>query len=216
LGAVEWALNARSAASVAALRREVVAHLRRHGEHDSDFDRAEVVVAELLANALEHAPGPVWVRTSWSRERPRIEVHDLGEGFPLDPALPEPPAERGRGLFLADAIAEDLAREGGPRRDSRLVATLPVRRRKEPPRETRGAPGANAGGRSAPKESLTRREREVVTLIAESLTGKEIAQKLMISEKTVERHRGNILLKLGLRDRVALTRWAIRRGLIEP
>jgi len=69
---------------------------------------------------------------------------------------------------------------------------------------------------AGPKDLLTRREREIVTLIAESYTGKEIAEQLVISEKTVERHRGNILLKLGLRDRVALTRYAIRRGLIEP
>jgi DNA-binding NarL/FixJ family response regulator len=54
-----------------------------------------------------------------------------------------------------------------------------------------------------------------VTLIAESYTGREIAEKLVISEKTVERHRANILIKLGLRDRVALTRYAIRRGLVE-
>ena len=69
---------------------------------------------------------------------------------------------------------------------------------------------------AGPKDLLTRREREVVALIADSLTGKEIADRLVISEKTVERHRANILQKLGLRDRVALTRYAIRRGLIEP
>jgi len=45
---------------------------------------------------------------------------------------------------------------------------------------------------------------------------KEIAETLVISEKTVERHRANVLDKLGLRDRVALTRYAIRRGLVEP
>jgi DNA-binding NarL/FixJ family response regulator len=67
-----------------------------------------------------------------------------------------------------------------------------------------------------PKDLLTRREREIVALIADSHTGKEIAEKLVISEKTVERHRSNILVKLGLKDRVALTRYAIRRGLIEP
>jgi DNA-binding NarL/FixJ family response regulator len=39
---------------------------------------------------------------------------------------------------------------------------------------------------------------------------------LVISEKTVERHRANILAKLGMRDRVDLTRYAIRRGLTEP
>jgi DNA-binding NarL/FixJ family response regulator/anti-sigma regulatory factor (Ser/Thr protein kinase) len=427
---VEWALNGDDPDAVRALRREVMAYLRRHGDPDSDFAGAEVVVAELLINAFEHAPGPAWVRASWLGERPRIEVHDLGPGFALAPTLPEPAAERGRGLFLAQAIADDLSRESKPRGGSKLVATLPVRRRTQasfdPPRHAHGAlpapeeagaggmfgkesflraltvelaeaveasqgpdaaeavvaqVGANVGGRmedayraargitgrlsaeriadlyvrlkaaidgdfyvieanerrivlgnrrcpfgevvqrqpglcrmtssvfggiaarsagrsavvleerialgdpecrvvvwlgdeapgdahsahhyvapvddadaaepalveacraamhgeeflypeavaafmreflkrgeymTGPKDLLTRREREVVTLIAESYTGKEIAEQLVISEKTVERHRGNILLKLGLRDRVALTRYAIRRGLIEP
>jgi DNA-binding NarL/FixJ family response regulator len=66
-----------------------------------------------------------------------------------------------------------------------------------------------------PRDALTRREQEIVKLIADSYTGREIADALVISEKTVERHRANILLKLGLRDRVALTRYAIRRGLVE-
>ena len=74
-------------------------------------------------------------------------------------------------------------------------------------------------GRAAgdgPRDPLTPRENEVLKLIAESHTSKEIAELLVISEKTVERHRSNILEKLGARDRVALTRYAIRRGLIEP
>jgi DNA-binding NarL/FixJ family response regulator len=65
-------------------------------------------------------------------------------------------------------------------------------------------------------EPLTPRELEVLKLIAEGHTSKEIAALLVISVKTVERHRGNILQKLGMRDRVELTRYAIRRGLIEP
>jgi DNA-binding NarL/FixJ family response regulator len=63
---------------------------------------------------------------------------------------------------------------------------------------------------------LTPRELEVLKLIAEAHTSKEIAQQLFISIKTVERHRQNILDKLGMRDRVELTRYAIRRGLIQP
>jgi DNA-binding NarL/FixJ family response regulator len=62
---------------------------------------------------------------------------------------------------------------------------------------------------------LTPRELEVLKLIAEAHTSKEIAEELVISVKTVERHRQNILDKLGLRDRVELTRYAIRRGLIQ-
>jgi len=63
---------------------------------------------------------------------------------------------------------------------------------------------------------LTPRELQVLKLIAEAHTSKEIAQELVISVKTVERHRQNILDKLGMSDRVELTRYAIRRGLIQP
>jgi DNA-binding NarL/FixJ family response regulator len=65
-------------------------------------------------------------------------------------------------------------------------------------------------------EVLTPREVEVVKLIAEGRTSREIAAELVISLKTVERHRQNVLGKLGMRDRVDLTRYAIRRGLIQP
>jgi DNA-binding NarL/FixJ family response regulator/anti-sigma regulatory factor (Ser/Thr protein kinase) len=426
---MEWAADGRSPAAVAALRREIAAYLARHAEPDSDLAGAEMVIAELLSNAFEHAPGPAWVRASWEREKPRLEVHDLGPGFVLDPRLPEPDSERGRGLFIVDSIADDLARSGKRAGGSVVSAALPVRRRVErfrdgprdtvsplPPMEEAGPDGtfgkeaflralvvelaqtieadqgpdvaaatvaqvgADIGGRmeqayrvatgiagrlspeqmadlyvrlkgaiggdfyviqaderkivlgnrrcpfgdvvqrepalchmtssvfggiaarnasrsavdlqerialgdpecriviwlgdgcpadasptyrstgsrqaravdrdlveacraamhgdpylypaaiaaymreflrhgeylgGAPKDPLTRREREIVTMIAESHTGREIAEKLVISEKTVERHRANILIKLGLRDRVALTRYAIRRGLIE-
>jgi DNA-binding NarL/FixJ family response regulator len=66
------------------------------------------------------------------------------------------------------------------------------------------------------EDPLTPREQEVVKLVAEGYTNKQIAETLVISEKTVERHRANILDKLGMRDRVELTRYAIRHGLIEP
>ena len=65
-------------------------------------------------------------------------------------------------------------------------------------------------------DPLTERELEIVKLIAEGHTSRQIAELLFISERTVERHRENILEKLDMRDRVELTRYAIRRGLIEP
>ena len=67
-----------------------------------------------------------------------------------------------------------------------------------------------------PRNPLTPRETEVIKLVAESYTNRQIAQSLVISEKTVDRHRANILEKLGMRDRVELTRYAIRTGLVEP
>ncbi|HEY2317545.1 MAG TPA: response regulator transcription factor [Solirubrobacteraceae bacterium] len=65
-------------------------------------------------------------------------------------------------------------------------------------------------------DPLTPREQEVVKLIAESYSTRQIADTLVISEKTVDRHRANILEKLGMHDRVELTRYAIRQGLVEP
>jgi DNA-binding NarL/FixJ family response regulator len=73
------------------------------------------------------------------------------------------------------------------------------------------------GGAAGPvPDPLSERESEVVKLIAEGLTSREIGHVLQISDKTVERHRSNVLEKLGLKDRVALPRYAIRRGLVEP
>jgi DNA-binding NarL/FixJ family response regulator len=75
-------------------------------------------------------------------------------------------------------------------------------------RSRRGEPGLEG--------PLSARETEVVKLIAEGHTSREIGEVLNISDKTVERHRANVLEKLGLRDRVALTLYAVRRGLVEP
>ena len=71
-------------------------------------------------------------------------------------------------------------------------------------------------GEAPPEDPLTARELEVVKLIAEGNTTEEIATELVLSKKTVERHRANVLDKLGMRNRVDLTRYAIRRGLVEP
>ncbi|MDX2851428.1 response regulator transcription factor [Actinacidiphila glaucinigra] len=71
-------------------------------------------------------------------------------------------------------------------------------------------------GEPLPARAVTDREEEILKLVAEGHTSKEIGDILFISAKTVERHRANILQKLGLRDRLELTRYAIRAGLIEP
>ncbi|HEY3766943.1 MAG TPA: response regulator transcription factor [Gaiellales bacterium] len=63
---------------------------------------------------------------------------------------------------------------------------------------------------------LTARESQILSLIADGHTSKEIADMLVISPRTVERHRENLRHKLGLRNRVDLTRYAIRAGLIPP
>jgi DNA-binding NarL/FixJ family response regulator len=71
-------------------------------------------------------------------------------------------------------------------------------------------------GEAVPEDPLTARELQIVKLIAEGLTSDEIAETLVISRKTVDHHRSRILDKLGMRNGAELTRYAIRRGLIEP
>ena len=71
-------------------------------------------------------------------------------------------------------------------------------------------------GEAAPEDPLTPRELQVVKLIAEGHSSDQIAAELVISRKTVDHHRANILGKLGMRNVADLTRYAIRRGLIEP
>ena len=76
--------------------------------------------------------------------------------------------------------------------------------------------GWEAGTAEEELDPLTQRELEVVKLIAEAFTNRQIAETLKLSEKTVESHRANVLSKLAMRDRVELVRYAIRRGLVEP
>jgi DNA-binding NarL/FixJ family response regulator len=66
------------------------------------------------------------------------------------------------------------------------------------------------------RENLTPREAEVLNLLADGLTSREIAERLRIGFKTATSHRNNILTKLGVHSTVSAVRWAIRKGLIEP
>jgi DNA-binding NarL/FixJ family response regulator len=103
--------------------------------------------------------------------------------------------------------------------DQDLVAACRAAMRGEPflyPRAVGVLIRAFFDGDARAADPLTPRETEVVKMIAEGHTSREIGEILSIAEKTVERHRSNVLEKLGLRDRVGLTRYAVRRGLIEP
>jgi two-component system response regulator NreC len=101
-------------------------------------------------------------------------------------------AVRGGGMFLFPTLARTLVQDFLQRREHGAGA---------PPREG--------------LDDLTEREREVLTLIAEGRSNQEIADALVISIKTVNRHRENIMAKLNLHTRVELVRYAIEKGLIE-
>ena len=74
---------------------------------------------------------------------------------------------------------------------------------------------ANPSASSAP-DFLTDREREILQLVAESHSTREIAEKLGISVKTVDNHRTNLMRKLNLHDVASLTRYALEVGIITP
>lgn len=76
--------------------------------------------------------------------------------------------------------------------------------------------GRIRGGDALAARTITDREEEILKLVAEGHSSVDIAELLFISHRTVERHRANLLQKLGLKDRLELTRYAVRVGLIEP
>ena len=157
---VDWYLPEGAPEVITLLRRELVAYLSLHGESGSDFDAAELLVAESVGNAVRHSAGPVWVSLTWRGTHPTMSVYDLGMGFDqvpdrepaeraeesgpgLDSVDPEALAESGRGLFIMRELAPWL--ESRERTGEGLVVsmTLPVSRPAtvdhDPPRRRFGA-----------------------------------------------------------------------------
>jgi anti-sigma regulatory factor (Ser/Thr protein kinase) len=123
---VEWALEPADTAAVRRLRHQIMQALRRIAVAGADLSSAEIVVAELLTNALAHTSGQAWISLRWDGVHPLLSVADLGPGFALSdgtggpalidaartlvPRLPDDPlAEGGRGLFLVARLALDVA-----------------------------------------------------------------------------------------------------------
>jgi anti-sigma regulatory factor (Ser/Thr protein kinase) len=125
---VEWALEPADTAAVRRLRHQIMQTLGRIAKADADLSATEIVVGELLTNALAHTSGRAWVSLRWDGMHPLLSVADLGPGFApsgaagppdalvidatrsLVPRLPDDPfAEGGRGLFLVAHFALDVA-----------------------------------------------------------------------------------------------------------
>jgi DNA-binding NarL/FixJ family response regulator len=113
------------------------------------------------------------------------------------------------GYLLKDSAVDDLVAGIDAVTTGRAYYSPAVQRTlSEMARGRAGAPRA--------LDVLTEREREVLRLVAEGLTTKEIAGRLDISVRTVESHRANLMRKLDLRSVARLTQFAIREGLVEP
>jgi anti-sigma regulatory factor (Ser/Thr protein kinase)/predicted ArsR family transcriptional regulator len=105
---MEWFLDRHDPAAARRLRRAVTDYLARHADDAQRVRDAELVVGELVANAIRHGEGLIWVSVTWPGDRPLLQVKDLGAAFELDPKLPESSAVGGRGLYLASRLSTEL------------------------------------------------------------------------------------------------------------
>ena len=146
---MDWMVLADDAQTVPPLRREIIGFLRRQARPDGDFASAELVIGELLSNAVAHGPARARVTLRWDGDHPVLSVADVGRAgaagsavHDLEPReLPEavlpadPLADCGRGLFIADQLSRGLAvraRATG----SVVSATLDLHRRPAPAAST--------------------------------------------------------------------------------
>ena len=131
--AVSWDVDASDPSSAAAVRTQFTSFLGRFLEADADLFPAELILGELLANAVEHAPGPVHVELAWRGDAPFLIVRDNGGGFQPRARLPDDLfSESGRGLFLVSAFATSVTSttrlEGG----TDVCVVLPFKREELP------------------------------------------------------------------------------------
>ncbi len=112
-----------------AVRRQVARFLAQEASDSSDFAAAELIVGELLANVIRHAPGPVRVWAGWSGPDAKLIVEDTGRGFDLPRKAAESNQEGGRGLALVQAFARSLLVRHEPGRGTTVEVVLPLQRK---------------------------------------------------------------------------------------
>jgi anti-sigma regulatory factor (Ser/Thr protein kinase) len=127
---VDWYLD--EPGEAARLRHQIGRYLERHAAPGADIAGAELIVSELIANALRHAQGAAWVSLTWLDEHPVLQVADLGPGFAFDPQLPDDPTQPGgRGLYVVSRLAVALEARARAAGGSIVTAELPLARAPE-------------------------------------------------------------------------------------
>lgn len=126
-----WSLGPGDTAAIPGVRRGIMAVLRADAVCDADLSSAEIVVGELLSNAVTHTRGPAFVSLRWDGDHPLVSVWDEGPGPALIPPLPsrlpdDDLADRGRGMFLVVNLALDVRIDAGRAGGSRVSVRLDV------------------------------------------------------------------------------------------
>jgi anti-sigma regulatory factor (Ser/Thr protein kinase) len=125
-----WNYDSRNSRDAHALRREIAHFIRSFSPTEEELFRAELIVGELLANTVEHAPGAVRVDIDWTETHPVVTISDEGPGLSrVAAALPiDALNENGRGLFLIGSLALDVHVETQPEVGTTMRIVLPARR----------------------------------------------------------------------------------------
>ncbi|MDQ6823282.1 MAG: ATP-binding protein [Candidatus Eremiobacteraeota bacterium] len=125
-----WTIDPACAVQAGNVRRACVSHLASEASGDSDVPAAASIIAEILANAVEHGEAPIEMVLRWENGAAIAEVHDRGVGFESKRrVLPEPTSSRGRGLYLVQELSEGLHVYRKKDDGTVVCARLPVRRR---------------------------------------------------------------------------------------
>jgi len=128
--AKRWRFHSSDAHTASSARQSIRAFLARMALDQADLFSAELIVGEILANTVAHAPGLVEVEVDWTDERPSVIVRDKGPGFPsAHEELPDAWRECGRGLFLIRSLSETLSIRPARDAGTEICATLPIRRK---------------------------------------------------------------------------------------
>jgi anti-sigma regulatory factor (Ser/Thr protein kinase) len=125
-----WIFDSRSSHEAHSLRREIASFMRSFAPREEELFAAELIIGEVLANTVEHAPGSVRVDIDWTGINSVVTIVDAGPG--LSRFVPELPAdalnENGRGLFLISSLARDVKIETRPGMGTTLRIILPIQR----------------------------------------------------------------------------------------
>jgi anti-sigma regulatory factor (Ser/Thr protein kinase) len=125
-----WSFHSSDAYSAHTSRHELMSFIHRFITSEDELFRTELIIGEILANTVEHAPGLVNVEIDWSGIHPVLTVLDTGPGLlRFSRSLPEDSlTEDGRGLFLIETLARDVRVESAPGQGTKMMVTLSVRR----------------------------------------------------------------------------------------
>jgi PAS domain S-box-containing protein len=136
-----WRFHSSDAYAARISRKELMAFVGQFASDEEALFGAELILGEILANTVEHAPGLTEVHIDWTGEKPVVTVSDTGPGLSrLSAALPQDHlSESGRGLFLISALADEVSVSKSPAFGTELRAVLPLRRADYEATSRRGA-----------------------------------------------------------------------------